>query len=181
MFVEIHKRSFSMRSHNLDSIPIFCQPCFKLILKSKFYLEIEKPYLTVDCLEKEICIRRMIFTENSLQQFIYDPKELNNFLENYNIIRENYRKCFSCKTMFIPYNQSFKIDIFCKKCKKKTCKVCWNEFHPRKLCQYLLRDYNLTPLKNMIGKIFVCPLCFAISRVNQHHKCENCNRSFCKF
>ena len=27
-----------MRSHNLDSFPVFCHPCFKLILKSKFYL-----------------------------------------------------------------------------------------------------------------------------------------------
>ena len=174
-----------MTNFSLESRQVFCKNCFKLILKSKFYSELRMPYLTLDCLEKERCYKRMIFTENSLQGYIEDRKELQEFLKVYNILRENYGRCFQCKIKWIStvIEKDDKMGILCNKCKKLTCKICWKEFHVEKLCEHLIKEYN--PIYNLMGKILICPICYAISRkINQNEKivkCENCQRMLCKF
>ena len=52
-----------------EFVPAFCRICFGMLLRSKFYMEINKPYLTLECFEKESCSKRMIFTEDSLGNF----------------------------------------------------------------------------------------------------------------
>jgi len=175
-----------MRNSDLKSLPVFCKTCFKLLLKSKFFSELPMPYLTLECFDKEKCNKRMIFTEKSLQKFIEDNKELTDFLKDYNTLRDKFGKCFSCKNKWASSEtQDDKMSMVCQKCNRETCKVCWNESHPAKLCNHLIKEYNTAPLHNLVGEIIVCPICYSISRkISQGEniiKCENCHRTLCEF
>ena len=52
-------------TNNYEFVYGFCKSCMEMFLRSKFYKALSKPYLTLECFEKENCAKRMIFTEDA--------------------------------------------------------------------------------------------------------------------
>ena len=173
---------------NYEFVPAFCTKCFEILLRARFYMDLGKPYLTMDCFDKEKCPRRLIFTEDSLMKIFTNIQNFHEFLTRYNKLRDKCGRCFSasCKTKFTGnMTDDETICLECLKCKKFTCKVCWEEFHAGLLCRHLQEEYNAAAVLNLMKKIIVCPICYSITRntlddqVDNTIKCEGCHRLLC--
>lgn len=177
-------------TNNYEFVSGFCKSCLEMFLKSKFYKALNKPYLTIECFEKENCAKRMIFTEDSLEPLFKNKGSFEEFLEKYNKLREKFGLCYSCKAKFYSNEaNSDKLVITCTKCKKHTCPVCWEEFHPELLCKHFQKEFNAAKVQNLLEKIMVCPFCYGLTRKNigneigdndtNYIACEECHRRLC--
>ena len=128
----------------------------------------------------------MVFSKNSLKNFIEDEKELEEFLGILDNLRRNFGKCSNCKSKF--YSSISSDDgllIKCEKCKEATCKKCWLKRHEDTLCEHLIKEYECFFANSSMKKVFVCRLCFSISKTIKSEqantvKCEFCHRISCQ-
>ena len=148
-----------------EFVPAFCRICFGMLLRSKFYMEINKAYLTLECFEKETCMKRMIFTEDSLGKIFQNENILGKFLQTYKKLRDKNGTCFSCHAKFSSELTGNDDMCLTCPCKKQTCKSCWEEVHFEKLCKHLQEEYNTVAVHDLIDKIIVCHICFAVTRI----------------
>ena len=81
-------------------------------------------------------------------------------------------------------------------CQKQTCKICWEEVHFEKLCKHLQEEYNIVAVHDLIDKVIVCPICYAVTRKPTEKEaaiaikgsnneiesieCEGCHLHLCK-